>query len=367
MPRLLLALFLTALCTTALFSQVKYSNEFLSIGVSAQAQGMANAQVAQVADVSAGYWNPAGLSRIEAPFQIGAMHAEWFAGIAQYDWLAFGKSFKKEKNGFLSFSLIRLGIDQIPYTLNLVGPDGTINYDNVTEFSAADYGAFLSYGRRAFVPGMTVGGSVKIIRRVIGQIGGAWGFGADLGAQYHRGAWMFGLQGRDLTSTFNAWKFTLTEKEKEVFKKTGNEIPESNLEITRPRFILGAARRVKFSSKYSLLAALDADLTTDGQRNVLISSKAFNIDPHLGLQLDYQRFLQIRAGIGNIQQTKNDLGSDKKNWTMQPNFGLGLRLGRFTLDYALTNIGNVSEVLVSNVFSVKIDLKERAKKPGAGI
>ncbi|MEK7253297.1 MAG: hypothetical protein AAB316_01010, partial [Bacteroidota bacterium] len=40
----------------------KYSNEFLSIGVSARAQGMGNSVVASIDDVTAGYWNPAGLA-----------------------------------------------------------------------------------------------------------------------------------------------------------------------------------------------------------------------------------------------------------------------------------------------------------------
>lgn len=44
----------------ALFGQVvKYSNDFLSIGVGAEASAMANAVVAGVNDVTAGYWNPA--------------------------------------------------------------------------------------------------------------------------------------------------------------------------------------------------------------------------------------------------------------------------------------------------------------------
>jgi hypothetical protein len=38
----------------------KYSNEFLSVGVGARALSMANANVASVNDVTAGYWNPAG-------------------------------------------------------------------------------------------------------------------------------------------------------------------------------------------------------------------------------------------------------------------------------------------------------------------
>ena len=43
----------------------KYSNEFLSIGVGASAFGMSNAVVAGVDDVTAGYWNPAGLNGIK--------------------------------------------------------------------------------------------------------------------------------------------------------------------------------------------------------------------------------------------------------------------------------------------------------------
>ena len=38
----------------------KYSNEFLQIGVGANALGMSNASVAGVDDVTSGYWNPAG-------------------------------------------------------------------------------------------------------------------------------------------------------------------------------------------------------------------------------------------------------------------------------------------------------------------
>lgn len=43
-----------------------------------------------------------------------------------------------------AFSFIRLGVDNIPNTLNLIGPDGTVDYNRVTNFSASDYaGIFL--------------------------------------------------------------------------------------------------------------------------------------------------------------------------------------------------------------------------------
>ena len=81
----------------------KYSNEFLAIGVGARAHGMSGAQTAITNDLSAAYWNPAGLTSIEAPFQVNAMHAEWFAGVGQYDYLGFGKSLNKEKKSFEEF------------------------------------------------------------------------------------------------------------------------------------------------------------------------------------------------------------------------------------------------------------------------
>ncbi|MBL7827890.1 MAG: PorV/PorQ family protein, partial [Saprospiraceae bacterium] len=248
----------------------KYSNEFLSIGVGARAHGMSGAQVALTNDITAAYWNPAGLTQIEAPMQAAAMHAEWFGGVGQYDYLSFGKSLKGDRKAYLAFSLIRLGIDQIPYTINLFNADGTVNYDNVTEFSAADYALFGSYARALKNPALSVGGSVKVIRRVIGRFGSAWGFGADLGIQYRKGNLMLGAQGRDLTTTFNAWTFNLSDREKAVFDSTNNEIPVSSSEITKPELVLGGAYKIKTGAKSTLTPALDVELSTDGQRNVLV-------------------------------------------------------------------------------------------------
>lgn len=356
--QLLLICFLLVLGIQQLFSQ-KYSNEFLAIGVGARAHGMSGAQTALTDDITAAYWNPAGLSEITSPFQISAMHAEWFAGVGQYDYLAFGKSLNKDRKSFLAFSLIRLGIDNIPYTINLINTDGTINYDNVTEFSAADYALMGSYARKLRNPAFSVGGSVKVVRRVIGSIGNSWGFGADLGAQYRKGGLMLGIQARDVTTTFNAWSFNLTDREKQVFTATGNEIPVSNTEITKPRFLLGGAYKFRLGTRVTMLPALDLEWTTDGQRNVLVSSKSFNLDPRFGVETDYNGFVQLRLGAGNFQRVKDDFDPNKEVMTFQPNFGVGLRLGRVQLDYALTDIGDQSAVSYSHIFSLRLDFRER--------
>ncbi len=357
---LLLLFFLTALQVNA---QRKYSNEFLAIGVGGQAHGMSSAMTAHTNDIYSAFWNPAGLTQIESPLQIGVMHAEWFAGIASYDYLGFAKPLNTDNNSTIGLSIIRLGVDDIPYTLNLVEPDGTINYDNVSTFSTVDYAFLLSYARDINLKGKTlsVGGNAKIVRRVVGQIGGAWGFGLDFGAQYKTGPWRFSLVGKDITSTFNAWSFSLTDQEKETFLVTGNDIPESSIEITRPAITLGGAYEVKFGENYNLLTALDMRFTTDGQRNVLVSSPAFNMEPNLGMQFGYKKFLFLRAGVGNFQRAKDDINGEDEILTLQPNFGLGLKIGNIKLDYALTDIGDVSQVLVSHIFSLSLDLKGQSR------
>jgi hypothetical protein len=56
----------------------KYSNEFLSIGVGADALGQGNAVVAQTGSVNSGYWNPAGLTKVDKWLDVG-MHLHFGA------------------------------------------------------------------------------------------------------------------------------------------------------------------------------------------------------------------------------------------------------------------------------------------------
>ena len=48
----------------------KYAGEFLSIGVGGRALGMGGAYVALANDVTAGYYNPAGLAQYNTVFQL---------------------------------------------------------------------------------------------------------------------------------------------------------------------------------------------------------------------------------------------------------------------------------------------------------
>jgi hypothetical protein len=330
-------------------STPKYSNEFLSIGVGARAFGMSNAVISSTDDVTGGYWNPAGMVNQEDKLQLSFMHSAYLAGIANYDYL--GLSTKVKDKGALGFSMVRFGVDGIPNTLDLIR-NGQINYDRVTEFSAVDYGFFISYAQKALTDGLSFGGSAKIIHRRAGEFTTAWGFGLDISAKYEtNNDWSFAAIARDVTSTFNAWNFNFTDEEKNVFAQTNNDIPVNSLEITLPKLILGAAKKFQFNDEFSLLAEVNTDINTDGKRNTIVKTDFVSLDPHLGLEGSYKDIIFIRAGLGNLQQ-ELDL-SNKNIWTFQPNIGIGMDLKKITIDYALSDIGDQSAALYSHVFSIK--------------
>lgn len=335
----------------------KHSNEFLSIGVGAKAFGMSNVMVSDVDDITAGYWNPAGIASIKDDRQLALMHAEYFAGIAKYDYGAL--AFNTSKESALSFSMIRFGVDNIPNTTELIDEEGNIDYDRVTSFSAVDYGFLFSYARvHESIKNLQYGISAKIVHRKAGDFAKAWGFGFDAGVQYKYKQWNFGVMSRDITTTFNSWSYNLSDPMKEVWTMTGNVIPENSTEITLPKLILGVSRAFDMINKLKIKPAIDIDCSFDGKRNTLVKSDPLSIDPHMGFELAYGEIAFLRGGVGNFQE--ETVGKNKKQTTFQPNMGVGINIkNTVSIDYALTDLGNSSIALYSNIFSLKINLNKR--------
>ncbi|WP_253931798.1 hypothetical protein [Lewinella sp. W8] len=342
----------------------KYSNEFLTIGVGARAHAMGTAVVASQQDVYAAAWNPAGLAGLpaEAGLEIGAMHAEWFGGVGNYDFLGFTLPLSS-KNQRIGVSLIRFGIDQIPNTLSLYEADGTINFDNVTEFSSADY-AFLGTYARSFPKAkgnLRLGGNVKIVHRAIGQFATSWGFGLDLGAQLERGDWTFAFLARDITTTFNAWSFNFTEEEREVLELTNNSVPINSVETTNPTLVLGLARNFSITEQIGLNAEFNLIATTDGRRNTLISGDPFSLDPALGLEASYDDFIFVRAGVSQLQRIQDFDQVERLN--SRPALGLGLKVGKLFVDYAYTDLGeDDGRSTYSHIVSVRLGIQPKERR-----
>lgn len=328
----------------------KYSNEFMNIGVDAGAFGMSNAMVASTGNVHSGYWNPAGLIGLK-DYQLGLMHASYFANIAQYDYAGFAMPI--DERSAIGVSLLRFGVDDILNTTQLIDAEGNINYDAIELFSAADYGFIFSYSRKSPIPNLNYGVNAKIIRRVIGDFADSWGFGFDIGVQYQKNSWNFGLMLRDVTTTYNAWRI-----DEALFNEVSDEVPEQELpetvEITLPQLQLGASRRFIFGEKYSLLAEVDVAMRF-AETEDIISTSFVSATPAVGFEFGYGDLVFLRTGVGNFQ--KNITLSGSEALSFQPTIGIGFVYKGIQVDYALTDIGNQSAALYSNIFSLKIDWK----------
>lgn len=339
-------------CATGFGQAVrKYSNEFMNIGVDAAALGMANAVTASSADVNSGYWNPAGLVNLEDK-QVSLMHASYFANIAVYDYAAFATPI--DDRSAWGISAIRFGVDDILDTTELIDEQGNIDYNRINKFSTADYGFTVSYARRLQVPGWQYGINAKVIRRIIGKFANSWGFGIDAGIQFERNDWKYGIMVRDITTTYNIWNIDEDEydKIKNAVAGENQELPEST-EITMPKAQLGVSKKFEFHYDYTLLASVNLNMEFT-KTNDLIATDFVSAAPAVGFEGGYTDLVFVRAGFGNFQNIVEIDGSKKLSF--QPNIGLGFKYKGIAIDYALTDLGNQSAALYSNIFSLKVDL-----------
>ena len=343
-----------------------YSNEFLNIGVDASAFGMGKAVTSISNDVNAIYWNPAGLVGI-SDYQGALMHAEYFQGIAKYDYIAVAKPI--DSSSTVAISIIRFAVDDILNTTQLI-QDGAINYDRISLFSAADWALNVAYAKRLFSKNLNVGINAKIVHRNIGNFASSIGFGLDAGIQYQYKKWKLGLMVRDITTTFNAWSFDEGELDNIIsiydnlntsILNDGNPdndneiiptVTPDKIEITKPKMTLGIARKFRIAKNYHIQTALDLNLRFT-QTNDIISSAVVSLTPAFGFQLDYNNLVYLRGGVNNFQQQQNF--DNSKSLTLEPNFGVGFNYKGIHIDYALANIGGSSGTLFSNVFSIKVD------------
>jgi len=195
----------------------------------------------------------------------------------------------------------------------------------------------------------------------VGKFASAWGFGLDAALQIHQDNWRFGIVARDITTTFNAWSFKFTDREKQVLYLTKNDIPVKSTELTSPRLVVGGGYNFDITETVKLLAEANLSLTFDGKRNTLLSSKAVSVDPSVGLEASINDVFYVRGGVTNFQKGLSDLDSmnQKKVWIYQPSLGAGFKIKNVSIDYAFTNLANQSNPLYTHVFSLRLNLTKR--------
>ncbi len=352
-------IFLVIIIFSGIFSDAqiirKYSNEFLNIGAGARGLAMGGAVISNQDDVYSPMWNPAGLLSIERDWQGAAMHAEYFESIAKYDYIAYAKPVDS-KGGVFAISVVRLGVDNILNTTQMIDSEGNIDYDRITSFSQSDYAALLSY---AFHPDgnqrLDVGVNAKLVYRNVGKFASGYGFGFDLGMIYHaESGWNYGAMLRDATTTVNFWTVNQKELSAIVNGEEFNPAPKDKMELTMPKLNVGMSRNYEINRDLELLP--EAGLNIDfAKTSALISTDFASITPYAGAELKFQNMIFVRVGINRFQNV-TDIESLKRKVSFQPSAGIGIKYMGLTLDYAITNSGIGGSNFYSNFFSLKLDM-----------
>ena len=340
MKFLLLAIFIIS--TSGLLAQTviaKYAGEFMAIGVGGRALAMGGAQVASVADVTAGYWNPAALAKLDYP-QFALMHEEHFGDLVNYNYAAAALPFDKDIT--FGISAIRLGIDGIPDTrkalvdartgeiiTDINNPFARIDPNKVKEFNNSDWAIYGSFAKRQS-ENFYWGANVKIISRSIAEEN-AFGIGFDLAALYMPNERLtLGANLMDATTTLVAWT-------------TGRN------ELISPTAKIGAAYKLDFLGG-NISPAIDLDVRFENRK----FASNFNVGPisfdfHGGFEYSFRNLFALRGGFNDVKQ-----------FTL----GAGIKLPKLNIDYSFARFAEskISRLPDSHRISIILTLENEKYK-----
>ena len=326
-------LMLLSLCQGAQAQSVaKYAGEFLAIGVGGRALGLGGAYSALANDVTAGYWNPAALTRINYP-EVMLMHDERFAGLLNYDY--GGIAIPYGTNATLAISAIRLGVDGIPNTTHAgidangnptTDPSNIVGLDEsqITYFNSADWAIYASYAQR-YSEKLSYGINVKFIRRTISDTS-ATGIGFDVGILYSPIENLYlAANAQDITTTLIAWS-------------TGTN------ELISPTLKVGAAYTIDFlHGKVS--PTTNIDIRFENRQFASIANIGpVSFDPHVGLEYDYKNTVAVRVGYSDVKQLT---------------LGAGLHLRKIDLDYSYARFSADNDLGDTHRISLRIMLQSQ--------
>lgn len=314
---------LAALAVTSPPAQAaKFAGAFMEDGGGARALGMGGAFVAVADDPTATFWNPAGLSRQDGR-ALFVMHDERFGDLIDRDFASFVApvdwSLLGGQNGGVGLTVIRLGIDDIPFTDHLQpllddNQDGVVDSEELLDIfqyqdqirfkSDQEFAFMVSYGEQK--GSWLIGGTIKVIRQSVGDFS-SLGIGADIGLLRPR-IWRgldFGLKLQDITTTYLSWD-------------TGTN------EVIYPAIVPGFAYDIPIAgANMDVLLAASVELRAEDRGDAdQFSAGDFSGNGHVGAEVSFGRKVFLRGGFNS--------GFDSSDLTA----GAGFRVHPLTIDYA---------------------------------
>ncbi len=281
-----------------LLGATKYAGEFQELGVGGRACAMGGIGVAQYADPSVIYFNPAGCFYVSRSALI--MHAENFAGAVKNE---FGSVILPKGNMSIGFGLQYLSVGDIKLTeLQDTTPPSSSNppipYDTV---GTKDLVLYINVARGNEM--LSYGANIKVFYRDLAVITG-YGGGIDLGVTLNLEHLTAGLAIRDFVLSPIIWS-------------------NGTKETIVPKVSFGVAPLI-ILSKINSVITLGCDIVKS------IDTEGFDLN--LGLEYAYKDFVFGRAGVY------------RGNYTL----GVGLKYKWFSLDYAFVTHSDLHD---SNKFS----------------
>ncbi|HKJ33816.1 MAG TPA: PorV/PorQ family protein [Balneolales bacterium] len=339
------------------FRQGKYGADFLSVGGGARPLGMGSAYAAITNDVTAGYWNPAGLARIK-DIEVAYMHSERFSGIVGYDYGAVALPLQTS-DGVLAVSFFRQGVDGIKNTLAVWNPQSGNSIPDPTtqfpQFSDNDYAFYISYSK-PIMKSLAWGATVKVLHSKIGPFANAWGYSLDFGLKYHFRGFELGTNLMNIPTLFKFWQ--VNRKALEKLTLLNNDLPKGQDEIVMPTLKIGIGRPFSFyHDNLKLIAAVDADFHFDNRRTYYINLGRTSVEPHVGAELNYKGHIALRVGV-------TDFTTDRSSRVfVSPTLGAGITIGMVHIDYGFASFSGITKDLGStNRISMRIFLNKKHKK-----
>lgn len=346
------------LVTPAAFSQsfvtAKYGGDFLSVGGGARPLGMGSSYVSLVHDVTAGYWNPAGLSGLKR-IEVAYMHSERFNGIVGYDYGAVSLPVSTG-DGVLAFSFFRQGVDGIKNTLAVWDPNSNqpIPSPNTVfpEFSDNDYAFFISYSK-PFTSSLSWGTTAKILHSKIGPFASAWGYSLDFGLLYRSKLFNWGVNFMNIPTLFKFWDINRSALQKLTL--LGNAMPTGQNEIVLPNIKTGFSRTFQFND-IKVVGSLDTDIYFENRRTYDINIGRISFEPHVGAEVSYKNHVALRAGL-------TDFSTDRSSHLyVSPTLGAGIMIGHVDINYGFASFAGVTKDLgFTHRISIQVHLKPPKK------
>lgn len=259
--------------------------DFLNISVSANEAALGGAGNALSNGITAGYFNPAGLSLVNRS-GVNFMHNMWYQDIS-YEYLGSAFALGQKSTIALSAAYLHMGGIEAYNALNQ--NEGTIN-----PYSMA---GIISYGRN-INNNLSFGLSAKFINENLDDIS-ANGFAFDIGAQYVLSSLAFGL----------------------VANNIGPKMKYETDSFSLPTAVSAGASYAFFQIPLTVYAG--AKFPTEGKSSFAT-----------GVEYNLTDYLSIRSGLGN-------LGAD--NASEAYNLGAGFNIAGIDIDYAFNPGGDMGQ------------------------